>query len=120
MIHAWDNYPIEQFPGLWNWMADRVTLGLILMSEVAVEEVGHKVPECAEWLRSVGLQELVVTDAIMLEAMRLKDLLEIEEDRYGSGVDENDLIIATAKMNGCELVTDEGFQSSIHYCPVKN
>ena len=32
---------------------------------------------------------------------------------YGSGVDENDLIIiATAKLSDCELVTDEAFQAS--------
>ena len=21
MIHAWDNYPEPQFPGLWSWLA---------------------------------------------------------------------------------------------------
>ncbi|MDI3491337.1 MAG: hypothetical protein PWP11_2614 [Thauera sp.] len=113
MIYAWDNYPIEQFPGLWNWMADRVARGLIQMSEVAVEEVGHKAPECAAWLKNFDMRKLPVTEAILLEAMRFKALLEIEEDRYGSGVDENDLIIiATAKVNSCELVTNEAFQSS--------
>lgn len=48
IIHAWDHYPFEQFPGLWAWMANRVAQGLIQMSEVAVEEVGHKAPECAQ------------------------------------------------------------------------
>ncbi|MBT0962412.1 DUF4411 family protein [Denitromonas iodatirespirans] len=112
MIHAWDNYPIAQFPALWNWMADRVAQGVIQMSEVAVEEVGHKVPECVNWLKEAGLQKLPVTEAILLEAMRIKDLLEIEEDRYGSGVDENDLIIiATAKIHDVELVTNEAVQA---------
>ncbi|BAW21201.1 TPA: DUF4411 family protein [Pseudomonas aeruginosa] len=114
MIYAWDNYPIEQFPGLWRWMADRVAQGVIRMSEVAVEEVGHKVPECVTWLRDAGLQKVPVTEAILLEAFRIKGLLEIEEDKYGAGVDENDLyIIATAKLHGCELVTDEAFQPSL-------
>ncbi|KAA3651961.1 MAG: DUF4411 family protein [Proteobacteria bacterium] len=112
MIHAWDNYPIEQFPALWNWMADRVAQGVIQMSEVAVEEIGHKVPECVKWLKDAGLQKLPVTEAILIEAMRIKDLLEIEEDRYGSGVDENDLIIiATAKIHDVELVTNEAVQA---------
>jgi predicted nucleic acid-binding protein len=114
MIYAWDNYPIAQFPGLWEWMADRVATGVIRMSEVAVEEVGHKTPECVAWLKTAGLQKMPVTEAILLEAFRMKSLLEIEEDQYGSGVDENDLfIIATAKLNGSELVTDEGFQADL-------
>ena len=25
MIYAWDNYPIEQFPPLWDWMGVQVT-----------------------------------------------------------------------------------------------
>jgi len=112
MIHAWDNYPIGQFPGLWFWLADRVAQGLIQMSEVAVEEVGHKVAECVAWLKAAGLHKISVTEAILQEARRIKDLLEIEEERYGSGVDENDLIIiATAKLHGIELVTNEAVQA---------
>lgn len=113
MLYAWDNYPIAQFPGLWAWMADRVMQRVIRMSEVAAEEVGHKAPECVTWLKDAGLQKMPVTEAILLEAFRIKGLLEIEEDKYGAGVDENDLyIIATAKLNVCELVTDEAFQPS--------
>lgn len=113
MLYAWDNYPVAQFPGLWTWMADRVAQGVIRMSEVAVEEVGHKAPECVTWLKDAGLQKMPVTEAILLEAFRIKGLLEIEEDKYGAGVDENDLyIIATAKLHACELVTDEAFQPS--------
>lgn len=115
MIHAWDTYPHGQFPGLWDWMADRVARGLIQMSEVAVDEVGHKVPECVTWLKDAGLQKLPVSEAILLEAMRLKGLLEIDGEQYGSGVDENDLIIiATAKLHGCELVTNEAFQAALN------
>lgn len=114
MIYAWDNYPIAQFPGLWAWMANRVAQGVIRLSEVAVEEVGHKTPECVSWLRDAGLQKIPVTEAILQEAFRMKTLLEIEEDKYCGGVDENDLIIiATAKLNECELVTDEGFQAAL-------
>ncbi|KWT09852.1 putative nucleic acid-binding protein, contains PIN domain (plasmid) [Pseudomonas syringae pv. avii] len=106
MLYAWDNYPVAQFPGLWKWMSDRVAQGVIRMSEVAVEEVGHKAPECVTWLKDAGLQKMPVTEAILLEALRIKGLLEIEEDKYGAGVDENDLyIIATAKLHACELVS---------------
>lgn len=113
MLHAWDNYPISQFPGLWSWIAGRVAQGVIRMSEVALDEVGHKAPECVDWLKASGLQKIAVTDSILQEAFRIKGLLGIEEDQYGNGVDENDLIIiATAKLNHGELVTDEAFQAS--------
>lgn len=113
MLYAWDNYPVDQFPGLWDWLALRVAQGLIQMSEVAVDEVGHKALECAAWMRQAGLLKLPVTEAILAEAMRIKDLLGIEGEAYGSGVDENDLlIIATAKLNRCELVTNESFQAT--------
>lgn len=112
MLYAWDTYPIAQFPGLWGWMEGRFAKGIIQISEVAVEEVGHKAPDCVTWLKGVGLQKIQVTDPIMKEAFRIKGLLGIDEDRYGTGVDENDLIIiATAKHHACELVTDEGFQA---------
>lgn len=113
MLYAWDNYPEGQFPSLWAWLADRVAQGEIQMSEVAVEEVGHKAPECVDWLKNAGIQKISITEAIVLEALRIKGLLGIEEDKYGSGVDENDLfIIATAKLQARELVTDEAFQPS--------
>ena len=38
-LHAWDNYPIEQFPPLWAWLAQRVTLSELSISEVALKEV---------------------------------------------------------------------------------
>lgn len=94
-------------------MGDRVSKGLIQIPEIAVEEVEHKVPECAHWLRDANLQKILVTEAVLLEAFRIKGLLGIEEDKYGSGVDENDLIIiATARLSGCELVTNEAFQAT--------
>lgn len=114
MIHAWDNYPPAQFPPLWEWMMEQVETRRIQMSEVAIEEVKYKLPECNTWLHNAGLQIIFVDETILQEAFRIKKLLEIEEDNYGSGVDENDLIIiATAKIHSWELVTNEGFQPKL-------
>ncbi|AFC85091.1 DUF4411 family protein [Frateuria aurantia] len=115
MIHAWDNYPVTQFPGLWAWLAQQIEQGQLLMAQVAVEEVEHKAPECMAWLRDAGLHRLPITQAILLEALRIKTLLGIVEDRYGGGVDENDLlIVATAKLHGHTLVTNEAPQLTPH------
>lgn len=70
IIYAWDNYPIGQFPGLWEWMKQRVECGLICMSAVAVEEVGHKAPDCAAWLRNNQLQHIAATPSRPLVCFR--------------------------------------------------
>jgi predicted nucleic acid-binding protein len=111
MIYAWDNYPVRQMPGLWEWMADQIAKNHLLMPSVAFDEVAHKVPECSEWLRENNLELLEVSNAVLQEAMRIKHLLGIVGDKYGSGVGENDLlIIGTAMVHQAELVTDEAWQ----------
>jgi len=79
------------------------------MPRVACDEVAHKAPECADWLRARGIDEYEVSNAITQHAMRIKGLLSIVGDNYNpKGVDENDLIIvATALVYGAELVTEE-------------
>ncbi|AFT90167.1 hypothetical protein LMG9964_06239 [Paraburkholderia phenoliruptrix] len=56
-----------------------------------------------------------MTAAVLSEAMRIKALLGINDDRYSpKGVDENDLfIIASAKLNGRELISNEGRQLAL-------
>ncbi|HEY8035969.1 MAG TPA: DUF4411 family protein [Methylobacter sp.] len=108
MIYAWDNYPIRQFPGLWEWMATQVEERLLVMPRVAFEEVAHKTPDCGEWLRNNGLELIEISNAIIQDALRIKRLLGIVDDKYRSGVGENDLlIIATAREQNAELVSDE-------------
>lgn len=112
MIYAWDNYPVHQFPGLWEWMADQIERGELAMPSVALDEVTHKAPECAKWLKAGDLGVFEITNAILQDAMRIKGLLGIAGDKYHpKGVDENDLlIIATANACNAELVSDESKQ----------
>jgi len=114
MIYAWDNYPLSQFPGLWEWMAGQIGAGELVMPNVALAEVAHKAPECAEWLKACDLEVLAINNAILQDAMRIKNLLGIVGDKYGGGVGENDLlIIATASAHRAELVTDEKWQPAL-------
>ncbi len=111
MIYAWDNYPFRQFPPLWEWMALQIGHGELAMPSVALDEVAHKAPECAEWLKDCDLDVLEINNAVLQDAMRIKNLLGIVGDKYAGGVGENDLfIIATARAHGAELVTDEKWQ----------
>lgn len=112
VIHAWDNYPVDQFPPLWNWIASQIEAEAFVMPKVAFEEVEHKYPECAQWLKENEIQCVDATNEILQKAMHIKGLLGIQGDKYHArGVDEKDIIIiATAKDLGMELVSDEGKQ----------
>ena len=51
---------------------------------------------------------------ILEEALRIQGLLGIQNDQYGGGVGENDiLIIATAKIEGVDLISDENKQPNL-------
>jgi predicted nucleic acid-binding protein len=113
IVYAWDNYPIEQFPKLWEWLGQQCASGEIAMSVVALDEVVHVSPECCEWLTDAGVTKLPVTNAVVQMALELKASLGIE-NHYGIGVGENDLfIVATASTNSCSLVSNEATQQKL-------
>lgn len=108
IIYAWDNYPKEQFPGLWDWMSKQVETRLVAMPNIAFEEVGNKMPECASWLKEGNIELLPVTNSVAQKALNIKRLLGIVSDKYGGGVGENDIIIiASACVNNLQLVSEE-------------
>lgn len=109
MIYAWDNYPIRQFPGLWEWMTTQIVDKQLVLSSVAFNEVANKTPECGEWLKEKKVMQLEINNAILQDAVRIKGLLGITSDKYHpKGAGENDiLIIATARAHKAELVSDE-------------
>jgi predicted nucleic acid-binding protein len=121
MIYAWDNYPIGQFPGLWEWVACQIEAKEVVMPSVAFEEVQNKAPDCGQWLKDNNLEQLPITNAIVQDAKRIKGLLGIVGDSYhAKGVGENDvLIIATARLHGAELVSDEERQNNPPQIPSK-
>ena len=115
IIYAWDNYPERQFPPLWDWVAAEIQLGFFSIPSIAFEQVGHKTPDCKEWLTAASINRLPMTNEILQEAMRIKTLLGIQEDRYSpKGVDENDLlIIATTSIEGLVLISNEAKQATL-------
>ena len=111
-IYGWDNYPLAQFPGLWDWLGSQIGARLVTLSETANKEVWLKLANCGQWLKDQGLAVVVNTPATLLEASQIKTLLDIVGNGYHlAGVDENDLlIIASAKTGGATLVSNENKQ----------
>lgn len=114
ILHAWDNYPFTQFPGLWDWLAGEIQANRLSIAVVALQEVGHKSPDCATWLKGQNIRRLPMSNEVLQAAMDIKQQVGIRNDQYHpKGVDENDiLIIAAAQYHGATLVTNEARQSS--------
>lgn len=111
IIYAWDEYPISNFPKFWEWIEAQIKAENCAISQVALDEVSHKYVECAKWLRDQGIRQIGLTDEILLSASEIKELLEIDEEAFGAGVDENDLmIIAAAKIEADVVLTQESRQ----------
>lgn len=115
IIHAWDNYPIQQFPGFWSWIQGQIESKELGFPKKAYDEVRGKTPECFLWIRELDPHVEQVTSVVLLEAARIKTLLNILDDNYHSkGVGENDIIIiATAKVYGYPLISNEGVQGLV-------
>jgi hypothetical protein len=69
IIYAWDNYPINQFPSFWAWLAEEVHGEMLTMPQPVFEEVSHNSPECHSWLKQNGMKILPVTNFVLIEAL---------------------------------------------------
>lgn len=104
--------PLQISQKFWEWIDAQIRAGSCAVSQVALDEVSHKYEECAKWLRDKGIRQIGLTDEILRLANEIKTLLEIEEEAYGAGVDENDLmIIAAASIEADVVLTQESRQA---------
>ena len=70
-LYAWDNYPIEQFPPLWAWLARQIATGELAISAVALDEIDQKSHDCALWLKAQTISVHPMTQSILTDALRL-------------------------------------------------
>lgn len=42
MLYAWDNYPVRQFPGLWNWLATQIEENAFVIPSVRLKRSQQK------------------------------------------------------------------------------
>ena len=113
IIHAWDNYPIANFPAFWDWVEVAIRSEKFAMSEIAFVEVKNKTPDCGEWLKNKGIRKIPLSDEVLVKAAEIKGILGIIAENYHSnGVGENDLLIVSAAyIENAVLLTEESRQN---------
>ena len=94
-------------------MEKQIKAGEFLIPEIVKGEAKDK--DVLDWFLGNKLPTIAISDKILNVAQSIKDGLGIENDDYSpKGVNENDvIIIATAKVYGCALVTEEGEQQQL-------
>jgi hypothetical protein len=66
IIHAWDNYPIAQFPPMWGWVSEQIVDDTFSIPLVAMEEVEQKTPKCFQWLKDELIPVLPLTALVIV------------------------------------------------------
>jgi chemotaxis signal transduction protein len=114
IIHAWDNYPQSLFPSLWKWIAAQISDRKLDICGENLEEVKNVAPECEKWLRQNSIVVIHVSNSLLAEAAKIKNVLEIANDNFHpKGVDQNDLFaIAAARISGSTLISNEAIQAT--------
>lgn len=115
IVYAWDNYPIVNFPPLWQWIEGDCASGELCIPRPAFDEVEDVSPDCSDRLKSASITVIPVSNTILVAATEIKTRLGIFNDNYHpDGVDENDiLIIATAQIALADLISNEGRQPDL-------
>jgi hypothetical protein len=116
IILLWDNYPVSNkiFKDLWSKFSENVEQEIFVISDIALNEAKHKIDseEFNELIKNIKIHTKEISD--LLEAQNIKNLLAIQEDKYGGGVGENDIfIIAISKRTDAILVNDEKRQNNL-------
>ncbi|CAC9615149.1 hypothetical protein [uncultured Gammaproteobacteria bacterium] len=116
LIDLWDNYPITNpvFKSLWGKFKENIDEEIFVISSVALDEAKKKIDQI-EFTQIVENITVYKKEAVDLEeAITIKNLLDIQEEGYGSGVGENDIfIIVIAKRTNSILITNEKRQPSL-------
>ena len=111
ILHAWANYPEEQFPSVWRWMEKQIKAGNFLIPEI----VKNEATDVRDWFVGKRLPTVAISDEIYKTAQSIEGGLGIQNGNYSpKGVNENDvIIIATAMVKGWAIVTEEGEQQQL-------
>ncbi|MDR9365877.1 MAG: DUF4411 family protein [Balneolaceae bacterium] len=114
VINAWRDYPIENFPKIWDWIEQMGRKGVAGMSEVVFKELEKGGDECFAWFKA--RKELFVypnDEEVQKELERLVN----SYNNFGiiTGKNEGDpFVVALAIVNDCTVVTNESMSNNMN------
>lgn len=82
MIHAWQNYPQQQFSKLWDWIAIAMQNKNLTTIEPIFAEISHYLDDCKQWLKKFSIHIETLNHAILQEANDIKEGLGIDGISY--------------------------------------
>ena len=109
IIAAWDErYPPDNFPAFWAQMDKALNEGLALVPEAVIDELDKKSKDAAAWLKDRKDAIVTYTPEIQLEAKAIladhPKLVMVKKVGFAA----DPFVIATAKVYGLTVVSEEG------------
>lgn len=118
LVEAWRrSYPPDVLPSLWVKIEEMIDNNLLISSEEVLTELSIGGDDLHKWAKkqnklfypiNVDIQNEV--SKIMAHPIHSK----VVDLRNPSAVDADPFVIATAKIKGCDLVTQEKFQPDLN------
>lgn len=109
LIEAWERrYPRESFPSFWTKLEALIEAGQLISSQEVLAEIEKKADDLHAWSKQFSAIFLELSEEVQ---QTVADLLSRHERMVDSskGKSAGDpWVVATAKVNGATVVTEEG------------
>ena len=113
-INAWRDYPIENFPKIWDWIERMGRDGLLGISEVVFRELEKGGDECYDWFKTRKSDFVYPNDD---DVQRELNRLVNTYNNFGliTGKNEGDpFVVALAIVQDCMVVTNESMSNNMN------
>ena len=114
VINAWRDYPIENFPKIWDWIQLMGRERILGMSEVVFRELEKGGDECYRWFKERKMDFVHPNDD---DVQRELDRLVNTYNNFGliTGKNEGDpFVVAIAIAKDCIVVTNESMSNNLN------
>lgn len=114
LISAWDErYPPDLFPPLWKYFADALEHGRMLVPDLVMEELKKKSTDLHDWLKDFPDAIVPMEPEIQKEGRAILGKFPNLVKEHKAAFAADPFVIATAKVKGGLVVTEESLTSSL-------